>query len=113
VPGCVFCDIVSRKIPSKLIHEDPLAIVLHDIHPRAPIHFLVIPREHIADLDAATPEKKPLLGHLLMVAKEVARAQGLKNGYRVVINRGADGGQSVDHLHVHVLGGRTLSWPPG
>lgn len=113
MPSCVFCDIARGKIPSKLIHEDPLAIAFHDIHPRAPVHFLVVPRDHIADLDAAASDQKSLLGHLLVLAKEIAERHGLKNGYRVVINRGADGGQSVDHLHVHVLGGRALSWPPG
>jgi histidine triad (HIT) family protein len=113
MPSCIFCDVVDGKIPSKLIREDHLAIAFHDVSPKAPTHFLVIPREHIQDLDGAEPEKELLLGHLLLMAKEIAADQGLGNGYRVVINRGADGGQTVDHLHVHVLGGRPLSWPPG
>ena len=113
MPGCIFCDIAEGKIPSDLIHEDHLAVAFHDISPKAPTHFLVIPRQHIDDLDVARNEHELLLGHLLLVAKEVAAAQGLTGGYRVVVNRGADGGQTVDHLHVHVLGGRGLSWPPG
>ena len=111
--SCLFCDIVDGKIPSKLLHEDHLTLAFHDISPKAPTHFLVIPREHVSDLSSATPEQELLLGHLLLVAKELAEKQGLGGGYRVVINRGEDGGQTVDHLHVHVLGGRALSWPPG
>jgi histidine triad (HIT) family protein len=111
--SCIFCDIVEGKIPSRLIHEDHLAIAFHDISPKAPTHFLVIPREHVSDLDAASPEQELLLGHLLLVARDMAAAEGLARGYRVVVNRGEDGGQTVDHLHLHVLGGRTLSWPPG
>ncbi|GJM45632.1 MAG: histidine triad nucleotide-binding protein [Gemmatimonadota bacterium] len=110
---CVFCDIVEGKIPAKIAHEDHLAVAFHDVSPKAPVHVLVIPREHVADLDAATPSQELLLGHLLLLAREVADREGLGNGYRVVINRGADGGQTVDHLHLHVLGGRPLSWPPG
>lgn len=111
--NCVFCDIVEGKIPAKIIHEDHLALAFHDVSPKAPTHVLVIPREHIPDLDAATPEQELLLGHLLIAAKEVAAKAGLGEGYRVVVNRGEHGGQTVDHLHVHVLGGRPLAWPPG
>jgi len=111
--GCIFCDIVKGKIPAKIVHQDPLSLAFHDVSPKAPTHVLVVPREHLDDLDAATPEKELLLGHLLMVAKEVAAKQGLEGGYRLVVNRGEDGGQTVDHLHVHVLGGRRLHWPPG
>ncbi len=111
--NCVFCDIVEGKIPAKLALEDHLALAFHDVSPKAPTHILVIPREHVADLDAATPEQELLLGHLLLVARDVAAQAGLGNGYRVVVNRGTDGGATVDHLHLHVLGGRALSWPPG
>ena len=111
--GCIFCDVVEGKIPAKLVHEDHLAVAFHDVSPKAPTHVLVIPREHLSDLDEAGPGRELLLGHLLLVAKEVAGKAGLSGGYRVVINRGEDGGQSVDHLHVHVLGGRALAWPPG
>jgi histidine triad (HIT) family protein len=113
MPRCIFCEVADGKIPSKILRQDDVAVAFHDIHPRAPTHFLVIPRRHIDDLDHATPEHALLLGHLLLTAKELAAQQGLEGGYRVVINRGADGGQTVDHLHVHVLGGRPLGWPPG
>lgn len=111
--NCVFCDIVEGKIPAKLAHEDHLTVAFYDVSPKAPTHVLVIPREHVRDLDAATPEQELLLGHLLLVAREVAAKEGLGRGYRVVLNRGEDGGQTVDHLHLHVLGGRPLTWPPG
>lgn len=111
--GCIFCDVATGKIPSKLVHEDPRTIAFHDISPKAPTHVLVIPRDHIADLNEASDERGELLGHLLLVAKKVAAEEGLGNGYRVVVNCGPDGGQTVDHLHVHVLGGRALAWPPG
>lgn len=111
--ACIFCDIVEGRIPTEPVYEDHLAIAFPDISPKAPTHILVIPREHVEDLDHAQSGQELLLGHLLLVAKEVAAKQGLGGGYRVVINRGADGGQTVDHLHVHVIGGRPLSWPPG
>lgn len=110
---CVFCNIVEGKIPAMLVHEDERAIAFRDLAPKAPSHILVIPREHLADLDATGPEHAVLLGHLLVVAKEVAAAAGLAKGYRIVINRGGDGGQTVNHLHLHVLGGRAMAWPPG
>jgi histidine triad (HIT) family protein len=111
--SCIFCDIAAKRIASKIIHEDSRVLAFHDVSPKAPTHVLVIPKEHVRDLDAATDGHESLLGHLLLVARDVAAAQGLASGYRVVLNRGADGGQSVDHLHVHVLGGRALAWPPG
>lgn len=111
--SCVFCDIVEGRIPSRLAHEDHLALAFHDITPKAPTHVLIVPREHLSGLDAARPEQELLLGHLLLVAKEVAAKEGLSAGYRVVVNSGADGGQTVDHLHVHVMGGRAMAWPPG
>jgi histidine triad (HIT) family protein len=111
--GCIFCDIVEGKIPSDLVHEDHLSVAFRDITPKAPTHVLVVPREHVESLHAATPEQELLLGHLLLVARQVAESEGLKGGYRVVVNHGADGGQTVDHLHVHLLGGRSLAWPPG
>ncbi len=111
--GCIFCDIVQELIPAKLLHQDERAIAFHDIAPKAPTHFLVVPRAHLADLDDAAPDHAELLGHLLLVAKDVASKSGLANGYRVVINRGSDAGQTVHHLHLHVLGGRAMAWPPG
>ena len=111
--ACIFCDIVQKKIPSKIAHEDEQAIAFHDITPQAPAHILVIPRRHLDHLDDAKEEHAQVLGHLLLVASRVAKEAGLSAGYRVVINRGADGGETVHHLHLHVLGGRGMAWPPG
>lgn len=111
--NCLFCKIASGEIPSKRVYEDDQCVAFADIRPEAPVHFLVTPREHMASLAQATPQHAALLGHLLATAGEIARAQGLGNGYRIVINTGEDGGQTIEHLHLHVLGGRRLSWPPG
>jgi histidine triad (HIT) family protein len=109
---CLFCRIVRGEIPAKLVAETDDAIAIRDIDPKAPVHVLVIPRAHVASLDAVTDSV--LLGSLLSLAAQIARDEGIAgNGYRTVINTGRDGGQSVDHLHIHVLGGRRLGWPPG
>ena len=110
---CLFCKIVAGDIPAKRVHEDELALAFYDINPQAPVHLLFIPKQHIKSQADAVAEHTPLLGHLMAVAAELARSQGLANGYRVVINTGADGGQTVDHLHLHLLGGRHMGWPPG
>ena len=110
---CLFCKIVNGTIPAKPIHSDDKCIALLDINPQSPTHFLVVPREHIASLAQADSSHTALFGHLLSTAAEIARARGLAKGYRIVINTGRDGGQTVDHLHVHVLGGRQHTWPPG
>jgi histidine triad (HIT) family protein len=111
--SCLFCKIVDGSIPSTAVHQDDQCYAFADIHPHAPTHVLVVPRKHIASLADAGGNDKPLLGHLLWVAAEIARAQGLGKGYRVVVNSGGDGGQTVDHLHLHVMGGRGMTWPPG
>lgn len=112
--GCIFCEIISGSIPAKLIFEDERAIAFRDISPQAPTHALVIPRAHIASLAEAGEEDESLLGHLLRVAARVAREEGhAEGGYRTVINTGPGAGQSVFHIHVHVLAGRALTWPPG
>jgi histidine triad (HIT) family protein len=112
--SCLFCRIATNEIPTDLVHQDDRSLVIRDINPQAPTHLLVIPREHIESLDDASQKDEGLLGHLLRVAAKVANAEGLAaGGYRAVINNGAGAGQSVFHLHVHVLGGRTLNWPPG
>jgi histidine triad (HIT) family protein len=110
--SCLFCRMVSREIPTNIVLENEHALAFRDIHPAAPTHILVIPKVHIQDItEAADPL---LLGHVFALARSVALAEGLdKNGYRLVVNTGADGGQSVFHLHVHVLAGRQLAWPPG
>jgi histidine triad (HIT) family protein len=110
---CLFCKIVAGTIPAKRVYEDELCLCFADVHPQAPTHLLVIPKEHIASQAHAEAEHAALLGHLMASAAEVARASGLDRGYRVVINTGPDGGQTVDHLHLHVLGGRPMHWPPG
>jgi histidine triad (HIT) family protein len=110
---CLFCKIVAGTIPAKRVYEDELCLCFADIHPQAPTHLLIIPREHIASQADAEAAHAPLLGHLMAKAAEIAREQGLTKGYRVVVNTGADGGQTVDHLHLHLLGGRHMSWPPG
>ncbi|MGD2179515.1 histidine triad nucleotide-binding protein [Lusitaniella coriacea] len=109
----IFGKIIRKEIPADIVYEDDRAIAFRDIQPQAPTHILVIPKKPILRVSEATPEDQALLGHLLLVAKQVAEEAGLSNGYRVVTNNGSDGGQSVDHLHFHVLGGRQLQWPPG
>jgi histidine triad (HIT) family protein len=110
---CLFCKIVEGKIPSKGVYEDEQCVAFSDINPQAPVHFLLVPRLHIASIAHAEREHAGVLAHLLLTAGEIARSQGLDEGYRVVINTGPHGGQTVDHLHVHVLGGRHMEWPPG
>ena len=111
--SCLFCKIVDGSIPSTAVYEDELCYAFADLHPQAPVHVLMAPREHIASLDDTDKSDGKLLGHLLWAATEIAREKGLAAGYRVVINTGPDGGQTVDHLHIHLLGGRSLAWPPG
>ncbi len=109
----IFSKIIRREIPADVVYEDSLALAFRDIHPQAPVHILVIPKEPIAKLADTESQNHALLGHLLLTAKRVAEQEGLTNGYRVVLNNGPDGGQTVDHLHLHILGGRPLGWPPG
>jgi histidine triad (HIT) family protein len=111
--SCLFCKIASGEIPSAAVYLDERVYAFADINPKAPVHVLIIPREHIDSLAEATSEHGALLGHLFSIAAEIARNKGLANGYRVVVNTGEDGGQTVDHLHLHLLGGRQLTWPPG
>ena len=109
----IFKRIIDREIPATILFEDDRCLAFRDVNPQAPTHVLVIPKKEIASLADAVDADESLLGHLLVVAKQVAVSLGLSNGYRAVINCGRDGGQSVDHLHVHLLGGRSLTWPPG
>ena len=112
-PKTLFQKIADREIPAKLIHEDAVCVAFHDISPQAPTHVLVVPRKPIARVGEATTEAQATLGHLLLVAAQLSRQLNLAKGFRIVINNGPDGGESVPHLHVHLLGGRALSWPPG
>jgi len=109
----IFGRIIRKEIPARVVHEDDLCIAFHDVAPQAPVHVLVIPRKPIESLASTAADDAPLLGHLVLVATQVARTLGLADGYRLVVNCGPNGGQSVDHLHVHLLGGRRLGWPPG
>jgi histidine triad (HIT) family protein len=110
---CLFCKIARAEIPVKRVYEDDLCLCFPDLHPQAPTHLLLIPRKHIASHAHATNEDAALLGHLMATAGDIATSQGLSGGYRLVMNTGVDGGQSVDHIHLHLLGGRRMSWPPG
>jgi histidine triad (HIT) family protein len=109
----VFSKIIERKIPARIEHEDELCLAFHDVAPQAPTHVLVIPKKPIPSLADLEGADEALVGHLVMVATQLAAKLGLGGGYRLVVNCGRDGGQSVDHLHVHLLGGRSLGWPPG
>jgi histidine triad (HIT) family protein len=111
---CLFCKIVDRSLPAEIVAETDDALAFRDIDPKAPVHVLVIPKRHVASLAAADDEDRALLGAVLLLARDVAHAEGVaESGFRVVTNTGEDGGQSVAHLHAHVLGGRVLHWPPG
>ena len=111
---CLFCKIVDGEIPADFVHQDEQCVVIQDINPQAPMHVLVIPRAHVESLDDASQKDEALLGHLLRVGARVANDSGHEElGYRSVINTGAGAGQSVFHLHVHILGGRPMNWPPG
>jgi histidine triad (HIT) family protein len=112
---CLFCKIVGGEIPAKRVFEDDQSIAFYDVHPQAPIHLLVVPRKHFSSLSEVdeNSEGEALLGHLLSVVNKIAVAQKLKHGFRTVINTGVDGGQTVNHLHLHLLAGRAMEWPPG
>jgi histidine triad (HIT) family protein len=110
----LFEQIINREVPAQIIYEDDQCLAFRDINPQAPTHVLVIPKKAIPRLEEATDSDEPLLGHLLLTAAEVAKREGIaQNGYRLIVNQGWHAGESVPHLHVHVLGGRQLKWPPG
>ena len=109
----IFAKIIRREIPARIEYEDERCLAFHDVAPQAPVHLLVIPKEPLSSLATVSAADSPLLGHLVRVATQLAERLELANGYRLVINCGPDGGQTVDHLHIHLLGGRSLGWPPG
>jgi histidine triad (HIT) family protein len=114
MPDTIFAKIIRKEIPAVIVHEDERCVAFRDIQPQAPTHILIIPRKEIARIADAESGDRDLLGHLLLTAATLAESQGLaKTGYRLVINNGPDGGESVPHLHVHLLGGRAMNWPPG
>lgn len=111
---CLFCKLAAGTIPSDKVYEDDHALAFRDLHPQAPTHVLLIPKEHLDSLNDASQSDQPLLGHLLRLVPKIANQLGIaESGFRTVINTGGEGGQSVDHLHIHLLGGRPLTWPPG
>jgi histidine triad (HIT) family protein len=112
-PDCLFCRIVADEIPSDRVHEDDAVIAFRDIAPQAPTHVLIIPRRHVADIHQLTDDDASLLDALFRVVRRIADAEGLDGGYRVVTNIGPESGQTVFHLHLHLLGGRPMAWPPG
>lgn len=109
----LFKKIIDKEIPADIVYEDELCLAFRDIHPQAPVHLLVIPKQEIASMNEVTDGDLPLLGHILGVVQKLAKTFALDNGYRIVNNCGDDGGQTVKHLHFHLLGGRQMSWPPG
>jgi len=110
---CLFCKIAAKQIPAKIVYEDPDVFAFEDIGPQAPTHLLICPRKHIASLEDVTEEDELMLGHLQTVAAKLAQQRNLKEGFRTVMNTGHNAGQSVLHVHVHLLGGRIMRWPPG
>lgn len=113
-PDCLFCRIVAGELPSNLVAEDDAVVAIRDIAPRSPTHILVMPREHVPSVADLTIDDGPLLGRIFALAAKVARAEGIEDaGYRIVTNVGIWGGQTVDHLHFHLMGGRAFGWPPG
>ncbi len=110
----IFSKIIAREIPARIVYEDDLCLAFHDVNPQAPVHILIIPKKEIPRVAESTSADELLLGHLLYTAQSVAKQEGLhETGFRLVINNGPDGGETVPHLHVHLLGGRPLGWPPG
>ena len=111
---CIFCKIANGEIPSSKVYEDELVYAFYDIEPQAPFHVLIIPKEHISSANEINEENASIVGHIFAVAAKIAKSEGIaEGGYRIVNNCGKDGGQTVGHLHFHVLGGRSLVWPPG
>lgn len=113
VPDCIFCKIANREVKSQIVWASDRAIAFRDNDPQAPTHILIVPKKHIASLGEAYEADREVLGHLMLAAGEIARGEGIESGFRVVVNTGVPAGQSVFHLHLHLLGGRRMSWPPG
>lgn len=112
--GCIFCKIVHREIPSSIVFEDDDILAFNDINPQAPVHILLVPKEHFASLNAIPEEKKDILSSLLLKTRQIAEEKAIaRSGYRIVLNTERDSGQQVFHIHFHLLGGRRMSWPPG
>ena len=111
---CLFCKIARQQIPAAIVHEDDQVVAFRDISPQAPVHLLVIPKKHVTTVNDLQPEDAALAGHMLLTAQKLAAAEGIaESGYRLVMNCNEEGGQTVYHIHLHVLGGRSMHWPPG
>lgn len=110
---CIFCKLANGEIPTDMVYQDDLIAAFRDAEPQAPVHILMVPKQHVASLDDLTDDHKDLMGHMMLKIKEIAKIEGLENGYRAVINCGEDGQQTVKHLHIHILGKRKMTWPPG
>jgi histidine triad (HIT) family protein len=111
---CLFCKIIEKKIPARIVYEDQTTLAFEDIHPQAPVHILIVPKKHLADIHSMREGDEEGIGHLFLVAQSIAEQKSLEvNGYRMVINNGRGAGQTVFHVHVHLLSGRPFSWPPG
>lgn len=111
--SCLFCKIIKKEAPAKLVYEDQSIIGFEDINPQAPVHILLAPKKHISSLTELSPQDREVIGSIYLVAKKVAQEKDIGNGFRIVVNSGAQAGQSVPHVHFHLLGGRKFSWPPG
>jgi histidine triad (HIT) family protein len=112
--NCIFCKIINKEVPSKIVYEDEKVLAFDDINPKAPIHVLLISKEHFGTLNEIPEEKKDILSHLILKARQIAQEKGIaENGYRIVLNTERDSGQEVFHIHFHLLGGRQMKWPPG
>ena len=112
-PTCIFCNIVQGQAPARIVYQDDDVTAFHDVNPQAPVHILIIPNRHIPSVAHVEPQDQTVLGQLFAVARQIAEQQNVADGYRLVINTGPSAGQSVFHLHVHLLGGRPMHWPPG
>ncbi len=113
-PSCIFCKIIEKTLPAKIVHEDEYAIAFEDLNPKAPVHLLIVPKKHIDDIHHIAITDRELIGHLFFIAKTIASKNKLeKGGYRMIINNGQDAGQTVFHIHLHLLSGRKFAWPPG
>ena len=113
MPQCIFCKIAAGEIPASIVYQDDRVVAFEDLNPHAPTHVLVIPRKHFASLNDATPDDEGVIGHMHLIAAQIAALRNITNGYRTVLNNGPRAGQTVHHLHLHVLGGRQMAWPPG
>lgn len=113
-PNCIFCKIIDKKIPATVVYEDEHCLAFEDVNPQAPVHILIVPKKHVPEIHHMTGSDRELIGHLFFTARTLADQKGLdKKGYRLVVNNGADAGQTVFHIHLHLLSGRKFHWPPG